>query len=726
MPEPKAQRKMDETVMPPWRHDLIVSEQLYEGSTFYVIKDPISLDYFRLSVEDYFLATLFDGKRKFAEIREAYAAKFPHLRLAFSPEQLTEKVVRFANELSSMQFLQAHGKVVRKRAEKRKKKSSVLTFLRNIFWVQFSVFDPDELFTRMARPLWWIWTKAALWISIALMAAAGFVFLYNINRIAPTMGAFLAPHNVVLIWMGIIFVKIIHELGHGLTCKHFGGEVHEIGVMMIIFTPLFYVNVTDSWMMRHRRHRIMVAAAGIYAELIIASFATFLWAVAQPGIFQQALFNIMVVTSVWTVMFNANPLMRFDGYYIMVDLLEIPNLRVKARGYVTHLLQKLIFGEKAQSAVFARMPLPERRLTFFVLYAVASYTWWMLVLYRMSHVFIQLLTPYGLGQLGTILSGFVIFGFIVMPCVGFFKGLELEARDWQPGGRGRRLAWIGAAVIAGFAGLCYLPVEHKVYRSSAIELASPQMIRPLLDGLVDEVYVNQYDFLKAGDPIAKLRNREVEEKYRAALLQEQVAEKQMQRAMGTDKPVDYLQAKLQREQYAAAAEESRRQFANLTLRAASDGIVLTADLPTKKGLLIRQGELFCQLSLLRSMLIKIPLAENEVRYVKANQPVQLKAYAHPETTFAGRIANTPLTLLEKDMPPALSLTRGGDVPTGPDREGREIPMERVYSAQISVDNPDGLLRPGMSGRVKIFTGPQRFGKLMGQSLLDLVSLDYRL
>ena len=140
------------------------------------------------------------------------------------------------------------------------------------------------------------------------------------------MSRFFSLNNIALIWVTTILIKSIHELGHGLTCKHFGGEVHEVGVMLLVFTPYFFVNVSDSWVMPDRNKRILISAAGIYVELVLASLATLLWAVVQPGALQQELWNIMVIASVSTLIFNANPLMRFDGYYIMTDWIEVPNL----------------------------------------------------------------------------------------------------------------------------------------------------------------------------------------------------------------------------------------------------------------------------------------------------------------------------------------------------------------------------------------------------------------
>ena len=147
----------------------------------------------------------------------------------------------------------------------------------------------------MAKPFWWIWTKTAMWISIALIALATIVFIRHAEGLDQALANLFHWENLALMWVTTIVLKSVHELGHGLTCKHFGGEVHEVGFMSLVFTPYFFVNVTDSWVMPDRKHRMLVSAAGIYVELIFAAFAVFLWAVIQPGWFKDFLFNIIII-----------------------------------------------------------------------------------------------------------------------------------------------------------------------------------------------------------------------------------------------------------------------------------------------------------------------------------------------------------------------------------------------------------------------------------------------
>ena len=349
---------------------------MFEGRTFFVVKDPISLQYFRMSAEDYFLATLFDGRRNFGKIREIYLANYPHVALELTPEEVNERILRFANDLALMQMLSVQGQRLKARydGEEKAEGEQGVVLQRSSTRSSSSgsrCIDPDRLFGRMAKPIGWIWTNTFQWISVGIILAGVATYLMNTGRIHPTMQNFFSFHNLTLVWITTILIKSVHELGHGLTCKHFGGEVHEVGIMLLVFTPYFFVNISDSWTMPKRRHRMLISAAGIYIELVVAALATFLWAVVQPGAFQDFLFNVMVIASFSTIVFNANPLMRFDGYYIMTDLIEVPNLQAKSRALVTAQMKSLIFGSKGEDPMLARMPLPKKRFWLFYIYAVA-------------------------------------------------------------------------------------------------------------------------------------------------------------------------------------------------------------------------------------------------------------------------------------------------------------------------------------------------------------------
>jgi putative peptide zinc metalloprotease protein len=720
----------EHVVLPALRQDLVISRQIYEGRSYFVAKDPISLQYFRMTAEDYFLATLFDGKRTFGQIREEYACRYPHVRLDYSAEELNERVLRFSNDLALMQFLSVHSTRLKSRyaAAKNLKasKGGLYNLANQVFFFRFSLFDPDKLFGRMARPLGWIWTRTTLWVSVALIALAAMVFVRNAQSLDQALANLFQWENLALMWVTTILVKAVHELGHGLTCKHFGGEVHQVGCMSMVFTPYFFVNVSDAWTMPDRRHRILISAAGIYVELIFAAFATFLWAIVQPGWLQNFLFNIIIITSVSTLLFNANPLMRFDGYYILTDLIEVPNLQGKARALIQHQFNRLLFGKSAGNAALARLPLPKRRFAFFYLYAVLSWIYGYWVIYKLIVFMKPHLEPLGLEGLSEWFSGLALVSWILLPIVGFFKTMQLTAKDWQPHGKLRRLSLIVVWALGIFGVACFLPMEHKIQRVGAVALAEPEEVRPEVSGFVEKIFVKEGDQVVPGQPLAQLNNRELGLNLTTVEARLKIAQASAARALGAGKPADQKQTDAVKAAYEARREEAQRDSENLLLRAKTRGTVLSRNLPQQQGRLLRAHELFCEVAVLDPMRIKIALSEKEVRYVQKGQRVLLKTSAYADTTFEGHIEGAPVAFFAESIPAAFSARRSGDVPVFVDPKGRDVPLERTFAAVVSVQNPGGRLRPGMTTQAKIFTGSRPWGQLMLQSLRDLISLDYRL
>lgn len=728
--EPPKAPPQEDVVLPALRRDLLVTQQLFEGRTYYVTKDPISLQYFRMTAEDYYLATLFDGRRTFGKIRDLYVGRFPHVLLDYSREDLNERVLRFANDLALLQFLSVQGMRLKTRmdaAKARKKTTGGMYQLANkIFFFRRSIFDPDRLFGAMAKPIGWVWTKTTLWISVAIVLLGVVVFLRHTDRLASALGHLFTLQNVVLMILTTFVIKSIHELGHGLTCKHFGGEVHEIGVMFLIFQPYFFVNISDSWTMPERKHRILISSAGIYVELIFAAFATFFWAIVQPGALRDFLFNVIFIASVSTIIFNANPLMRFDGYYIMMDLLEVPNLQAKSRALIQKHVNKLLFGSGAQkNDPMARMPLPKKRFWLFYIYAVASWLYGYFIIYSLIIFMKPHLEPLGLEGLADWFSALALTSWVLLPFIGYFKKLELTREDWNRGGRLRRLSLIGAIAFGIFGAACFFPVTLTIERRGIAEAANPEHVRPQVSGFVEQILVASGETVKPGLPIATLSNRELKAERMRVETRLRIAEAGIQRALGENKPAELKQAQNIKAAYQAKFEEAERDVRELNLVAHIPGVIVTRHLDRKKGQLIKSGELFCEIAALDRIRVKIALSEKQVRYVGRGQKVALKTPAFPKVTFRGTVADNPVMFFGSQIPPGFAQSRGGDVATYVDADGSEVPIERTFEAIVEVENPDGLLRPGMTVISEITAGTHPWGRLLLQSALDLLSLDYR-
>jgi putative peptide zinc metalloprotease protein len=317
------------------RPDLIVQPQFYEGMTHYVVKDPIALKYFRFKIEEYFLLQQFDGKNTLQDVKRAFERKY-------RPQTISiEDLTRFVAQLHEAGIAQIdspdQAKVLITRRRKNKWKK-LWQFFANILYIKIPVVDPEKMLTGMYPYFRWIYTSYFITFSVGLMLAAITLVISQWSTFSaelPDFQSFFNFKTIFAFWISLACVKIIHEFGHGLTAKHYGGEVHEMGMLFLVLTPALYCDVTDSWLLPSKWKRIWISAAGIYVECFLASLATFVWWYCEPGLLKSLMMATMFICSVNTIMFNANPLLRYDGYYVMADYLEIPNLRIKSTQFFT-------------------------------------------------------------------------------------------------------------------------------------------------------------------------------------------------------------------------------------------------------------------------------------------------------------------------------------------------------------------------------------------------------
>src|SRR5579884_2597653 len=302
------------------RPDLKIVPQKYEGRTYHVVKDPVNLRYYRLDAKHSFIVELLDGSHTLEEIQKEFEKQF-------RPERLTlEQLEAFAQQLARAGL--AHndspqaGKQLFEHRSKRRRQEW-LQMLTNILYIKIPVFDPDRLLARMVPYFGWIFTGWFMLHSAGVMLLAVLLVTthFEVFRARlPSYQEFFSVKTFFQLWMALGAVKIIHEFGHGLSCKTFGGEVHEMGLLFLCLAPCLYCNVSDAWTMPSKWRRIIISFAGIYVELMIAAIATFVWwnTPASPFINNLAL-CLMIVCSVSTVIFNGNPLMKYDGYYVFFD-----------------------------------------------------------------------------------------------------------------------------------------------------------------------------------------------------------------------------------------------------------------------------------------------------------------------------------------------------------------------------------------------------------------------
>lgn len=390
------------------RADLVVAEIDYLGVGYQVIKDPVGLKYHRLQVEQYKILELLNGERSLENVKDDLKEFFPTLQVTLSDIQQLITDLHKKGLVTSKRPGQGAA-MIRERTKEKKQKTKQA--LMSLLYLRLPGWDPEATLRWMYPYLKWIFWKPIVWVTVAFVVSAWLMLGANFDEFQsrlPEFQSFFGWPNLMYLWMVLGIAKIIHEFGHGLSCHHYKGECHEMGVMLLVFSPCLYCDVTDSWMMKNKWHRIIIGAAGMYIEVVLSAMAIYIWWFTKPGMLHYLALNTFFVTTITTVIFNANPLMRFDGYYMMSDFLEIPNLRAKSEKMLREAFSWYCLGIESRPDPF----MPETGKLWFVLYAIAAWLYRWVILISITMFLYTVLKPYDLQSIGIMLCIFSMAGIV--------------------------------------------------------------------------------------------------------------------------------------------------------------------------------------------------------------------------------------------------------------------------------------------------------------------------
>ena len=403
----------------------------------------------------------------------------------------------------------------------------------------------------------------------------------------PDFQSFFNWWTIMSFWGSLAIVKIIHEFGHGLTAKHFGGEVHEMGILFLVLTPALYCDVTDSWLLPNKWKRIWISAAGIYVECFLASIATFVWWYSQPGLLNSLAMATMFICSVNTIMFNANPLLRYDGYYVMADWLEIPNLRIKSTQFFAYLFQEKVLGLEIPVQSY----LPKSRRYLFVTYAVASYIYRWFVTFAILWFLSQVLKPYKLESVSYLLAGASLIPLLGTPIYQIGKFLRTPGRLRKV--KKVRATAFAVAAIAIVTAILFIRTPLRVQGTFVLRLANPEVVYAEVEGRLVELNVKNGQWITKDTVLATLSNPQK---------QKELLEKQLDHDVNWHKYLWFdrsperesrAQAMRHREMADKAEpiiESITRQIGKLTLVANRNGQVIGAPPRSSVGSWLKPGK----------------------------------------------------------------------------------------------------------------------------------------
>jgi putative peptide zinc metalloprotease protein len=728
------------------RPDLDIAPQKYEGRTYYVVKDPVSLRYYRFKEQEHFLIKLMDGTHTLDDAQKDFETRF-------RPERLTlEDLEGFGQQLLNAGLAQNEspqaGKQLFDRRKKRRRTEWIQTFT-NILYIKIPVFDPEKLLTKMLPWLRWMFSIWFLTVSVAFMLAAVLLVLTHFQTFLdrlPSFHEFFSFKTVIYLWIALGAVKIIHEFGHGLSCKAFGGEVHEMGLLFLCLSPCMYCNVSDAWTLPSKWKRIIISGAGIYVELMIAAAATFVWwnTPSYPFVNNLSL-SLMIVCSVSTVVFNGNPLMRYDGYYVLADWLEIPNLRERCNRYLSRLVMEHCLGIEVQPEPYMAL----WRRVLFLTYAIVSYVYRWVITFVILRFMATFLKPYKLEVISSMLALLAAGSMVGWPL--YRLGKNIHKRGRLPDMKSWRVlvssAVVAAVVLAFF--VVPLPVS-RVRQTGLIEIHPDHFayVYVELPGLLEKIHVREGQTVKRDAVLAEFVNLELRAKEEEARTEAQIKTNLVQaykaRMSETRDMSERLQlARLLGTYEVEKAQAERRlqdirneQKNRLVLKAPRDGVVMGLPRIDEIGKLWEQnqGTPFCTVGDPSKLRILVPLAPDDYDLVRddvkrlrrknEDVPVTIRVHGREGQTWSGRVSPQLPESPSKTIPVALSNKGGGFLALKPYSEARvEVwkqlqregggasttrvslndlePQSQVYLVAIDFETTDMAICPHTLGQVKI-------------------------
>jgi multidrug resistance efflux pump len=813
------------TELPKLRSDLLFSRQ-EGGQAAFVVKNPGEGQFFRLNEAEQFIATQLDGQTPLETVRLRTEKRFD---VSLSPESLAN----FVTSLDQSKLLESGRSRAVRTARRKRLRGSIL-------YLRFMLFDPDALLSWLAGRVGFCFRRGFVLATSGLILWALILALADWADLRQDLVGLLRWD--VLIWLlaAAFAVGTAHELAHGVTCKHFGGEVRELGLLLMYFQPALYCNVSDAWLFPERRKRLWVGFAGPYFELVLWACALLIWRLTDTETSLNHGALAVVATSGLKTLLNFNPLLKLDGYYLLSDLLAVPNLRKNSYVCLGNAVKRLLgMGRTAPLELASRQT--RVYLSYGLISAVFSISALGYALIKFGGLLLQASRP------GTLM---LAAGFLAMKVSGRFRRLfgnssetsdsdhsptagTLEGaspaglldrgpatsapEDWrtpEPGGsldtptssaaeeakaprRRKKLRRLGKRLVFGVAFLsAVLPVvffvrmELRISGSFVIQPVQNADARAEVGGTIEAIYVDEGSRVRKGDLIARLSDRdnrtallrtqadidqntarlkvleagarpeEIELARTAVaraegrlhfarknlerdqqLLQEQLisqkdfeaskqavvdgqsdladARQRLQLLLAGSRPEDIEAAKAGIAELETQRRYLENQLAHVKVTSPVAGIVTTPsdELKEKVGQVAREGDLIAKIHQLDEVEVQTPVSEKDIGDIKVGQRVALKARAYPDETFFGAVTAIGATV---QTPPPAAVGSASTALTANSASG----SAKTVLVTTRIANHDLLLKPGMTGIVKISCGERRIFDLLTRRLARTIKVEY--
>lgn len=659
-----------------------------------VLKDLVSGKFYYLSLSEYRLLRTLDGSITIEQALDVLNSDGYY----YSAEEATGIVGKAAQmglllgtKYSSEAFLSQSSKQMGKAKRARR--------LSNIYFFFIPLLNPDQF---LEKTLWIIKLFVNRFTAVAfapLVPLAFYLVISGWDRIQTEYLFFFNLENLLYLWATLAIMKLVHEFAHAYMAKSFGLHVPQMGIAVLIFFPCLFCNTTDAWQLANRKQRMAIGAAGIITEAALAVISTFVWYFTKPGVLNSLAFYIMAISFVSTVMFNGNPLMRFDGYFILMDFLRLPNLYARSFAYVKYLFMGRVLG-------LPNIPNPslsDREDIIFPIYGLSAFA------YRMFlYLGIAMGVYYRFDKtLGFLLAALAIALFVFRPIISGLLTIIRKRDEIHPQLDGVVVLFAGCLILAL---ALFTPIASNSVYPCYVASARVQKLTVPLQTFVSDVYVKQGSPVTAGQLLYGLNSSE---------LRLSVIQKELKRAMIFTEIQSMLLDDKEKAKAAARGielarldDEIRRVSRDLELAdsgviAPFDGAITVLDYRVQKGFQPGEGAVVGEVESTAECLVKALVREPDLRKIYRGQKVRVWFNIDKGLILEGVVDDIrPYSEQDlKDLP--FSSRFGGELATEPKGEDvHDAPLEAYYQCSITISNDTCKVPLGMTGQLFVNSPPR--------------------
>jgi putative peptide zinc metalloprotease protein len=683
-------------IKPRLRSHIQFHHHVYRGSDWYVLQDFSSGKFHRFSKESYLIIGMMNGERTMAEIWDAACE-------ALGDDMATQdEVIHLLSYLHQADILQSDMPPdISDLGDRNKREKMQLWYarLRSPAAMNFRLWDPDSFLNHTSLVARLIFSRmgAALWCLTVLLALT-LLSLHWGELAANVTERILSAENLALLALIYPVSRLLHELGHAYAVKRWGGEVHEMGIMFVVFFPLPYVDASWSSGFPSRLNRMIVGAAGILVDVFLASLSMIVWVMSEPGTVRVVAYNVLFICGLSTLLLNGNPLIRFDGYYVLSDLLEIPNLADRSSRYFSYLIKRRLFGIKNQSV--QEHTYGEK--AWLTVYAVLSF------LYRIFITFgIIFFIATRFFFIGVVLAIWAAISTLVIPPIMSLRQTMNEISGMRK--KQREIAIVVCMVCVGLlAALLFTPFPSYTVTEGVVSAPEEGRVYAGADGFVVKVLTSSGTYVKKGDPLLYCDSPELQAEIKVYVASLNEVQARLRIAEAVD-PVQVGSIRDELQQVNAKLERARERASEMVVRSPADGVFILPMEEDWPGRSVRAGSPVGYVTDFSRTIVSVIANQSDIDKIRYDtERVEARLAESPQIVYPAQILReTPEA--SKDIPSlALSIQGGGKVALDPDSKEAQEPnkeapakpeaFEKLYHIEVELH---GARARGLGERVFI-------------------------